>query len=611
MSWDGNRWVADGPPDGQHRIAVRPSRHRRRWIAALGVMILAPALLIPFWPVNAAGPRLMFFGNPIPGASLRVSGDGFNAQLWVALRWDGSGIGMPSVPTSAKGTFETNLVIPANAVRGVHTLRADALYLRGRKSGASAELVSATITVVDPPIPPDQTATATANGARRTDAPGTAAPGTDGAPTAMPGAPTGAGGPTSGPKPTETATATHVAAPRPTAAATHVATPRPTAAATAVPTATVKPIALPSAPSSTDAPTATPTTVLTPTGIVYGPAIAIDTKDNLPVGGPGLGKVAHRFRASTSSALTAIRWAQRGGSGGYAAGDGGSYLISVEADVNGQPSGTPLASLTYTAGWPGGAWAPFNQQTFASPATLTAGNLYDIVFENVAADPVGNFISVNEVFIYNYTYSPRQVALSNDYAILYSQNGGTYGVRPRDTADMDLTYANGHHDGMAYIEAMAAQAAYVSGGATMAREHFTVSGGDKVVASATVRVMRLSGPASNPLTVTLETGSGEAIESVDVPASSIPVSTVGDTSGGTWVTATFGTPHMLTSGQTYNLRLSTGSGITYVAIPIREGTDSGFNSYRFTDGDGQKTTNGSSWANCYAYSPVDLQFYFH
>jgi hypothetical protein len=90
--------------------------------------------------------------------------------------------------------------------------------------------------------------------------------------------------------------------------------------------------------------------------------------------------------------------------------------------------------------------------------------------------------------------------------------------------------------------------------------------------------------------------------------------------GSVWVTGTFASPHRLTNGATYNLRLSTDSDSTYATVPLREGTDcgdaggnghpTGFRSDRFTDGHGQRTTNGgSTWSNLYLYSPVDLQFY--
>ena len=84
----------------------------------------------------------------------------------------------------------------------------------------------------------------------------------------------------------------------------------------------------------------------------------------------------------------------------------------------------------------------------------------------------------------------------------------------------------------------------------------------------------------------------------------------GDNGGSVWVTVTFATPHNLASGTAYNLRLTTASGTTYTAAPIREGTDQGLQSYAFRDGSGQGSSNGTSWADLYAYSPVDLQFYF-
>ena len=87
-----------------------------------------------------------------------------------------------------------------------------------------------------------------------------------------------------------------------------------------------------------------------------------------------------------------------------------------------------------------------------------------------------------------------------------------------------------------------------------------------------------------------------------------------------WVSGTFPTSHRLVNGTTYHLRLTTASDTTYAMVPLREGTDSGdaggpgnptgFRSTRFTDGDGQKTTDGgATWSNLYQYSPVDLQFY--
>ena len=102
------------------------------------------------------------------------------------------------------------------------------------------------------------------------------------------------------------------------------------------------------------------------------------------------------------------------------------------------------------------------------------------------------------------------------------------------------------------------------------------------------------------------------ISAASVTADRVPTSAPGCTRGGAvWVSATFASPVTLAKGSTYNLRLETASGTRYTADPIREGTDTGLRSYRFTDGHGQRTVDGGrTWVNLYRWSPVDLQFYF-
>ena len=339
-------------------------------------------------------------------------------------------------------------------------------------------------------------------------------------------------------------------------------------------------------------------------GAVYG-SINADTKANLQVGPAGT--IAHRFQASTSSALLGVRFSQRGGPV-YSGGNGGTLRISVRADDgSGHPSSTLPASLTYAPGNPGGGWTTYKKvNTFSSPATLTKGKLYYIVFENIDQSPNSNYISVNELFVYGGTLTPRQPTFTDGaYAVL--AGGSSWSVQSKYSAVMDLTYANGAHDGMGYIAAMVEYYATASGPSRMFREHFTVSGSSRTVTTASVRVRRTSG--SSPLTIRLETGSGSLIETVNVPATSITASSPGGDNGGSvWVVARFATAHVLAKGSTYNLRVSTAAGTAYTTIPVLEGTDEGFSSKVFSDGSGQQTTNGSSWSDIYAWSPVDLQF---
>ena len=335
---------------------------------------------------------------------------------------------------------------------------------------------------------------------------------------------------------------------------------------------------------------------------VYG-SINADTKANLRIGPDGT--IAHRFVAGTSSSLTSVRFSQRGGPV-YSAGNGGSLRISVRADDGtGRPSSTIISSFVYAPGNPGGSWTTYLNLAFPSPAALTKGRTYYIEFENVASDPSSNYISVNELYVYGKTLAPRQPTVTDGaYAVLSDGR-----VQDNYTADMDLTYSNGAHDGMGYIAAMVEFYGTVSGPSSMVREHFTVSGAARTVNAASVRVRRSGG--SSPLVVTLETAAGVAIESVSIPASSIAVSAPGGDNGGSvWATATFNAAHTLALGSAYNLRLSTASDTTYTTVPVREGTDQGYRSAVFADGDGQHTTNGSTWSNIYLYSPVDLQFCF-
>jgi hypothetical protein len=320
-------------------------------------------------------------------------------------------------------------------------------------------------------------------------------------------------------------------------------------------------------------------------------------------------RLSHRFRATTTSDLVSIRFATRGGEI-YSGGTGGTIRVSVQTDDGSSahlPSGDVLASFTFETGNPSGDWNEFPRYDFSSPARLTAGRLYHIVFQNTDASPTRNWISINELFYFGTALSPRQPAFSDDYAVLTRPSGGSWSVRPRDTADMDLTYADGTHDGMGYVAVMCDMPAIISGSSRMARERFTVSGGDRSIRTVGVRLRRPSG--SDPLVIRLEKGDGTLIDSVSIAAANVPRASTGCNGGAGWVTASFDSSHVLQNGQTYNLRLSTASGTEYTLDALLEGTQPGYRSRRFTDGDGQRTTNGSSWANIYQWQPQDIQFY--
>jgi hypothetical protein len=355
-------------------------------------------------------------------------------------------------------------------------------------------------------------------------------------------------------------------------------------------------------------PASTATVAAAPQGMlnqgIYGTGIGYDTKANIPVGPSGQ-KMAIMFKAGTTSALKSVRFVQRGGAG-YSLGTGGTMTLSVRPDDGtGHPSATSLAQQSYTPGNPAGAWEKYDAVTFATPATLTNGTRYFIVFTNSSTS---DYISVNSVYVYNAT-TPRQPMFSDsEYGLMYTS--GAWGALQRGyTPVVDLAYVNGSHDGQSYYEAMIDKYATISGASNMARERFTVSGGSRTIDKASLRLRRSGG--TSPLMMTLETSAGVAIETVSVPAASVPVSTPGgDNGGAVWVTANFSSPRVLSDGASYNLRMSTAAGTTYTTHPVRAGTDKGLSTYAFAGGSGQATTNGSGWSDLYAYSHQDLQFYF-
>lgn len=316
-------------------------------------------------------------------------------------------------------------------------------------------------------------------------------------------------------------------------------------------------------------------------------------------------RLAHRLRAGTTSTIMSVRFAQRGGSV-YSGGTGGTLRISIQADANGAPSGTVLGSVDYTPGNPSQAWAKYDELFLPVPVPVTKGTLYDVVFENTDADPEANYISVNELFVYGPTLAPRQPGLADaDYAVLYA-TPNDWQIQDNYTADMDITYADGSHDGVSYVQNMTEYFGTVSGAASV-REHFTVVGNGRIVSSASVRVRRASG--SDPLVISIRAGDA-VVASGEVPAADIPISAAGGDNGGSvWASVTFPTL-TLTAGTTYDLVLTTAAASTYTAAPIREGTDVGMESAAFREGTGQGSSDGSRWTDLFDKSPVDLQFYF-
>jgi len=344
----------------------------------------------------------------------------------------------------------------------------------------------------------------------------------------------------------------------------------------------------------------------------YGTGLMGDSRANLQVGWTNHARISYRFRSLGGQAAS-VRVQERGGTI-YSGGNGGTIKCTLQTDANGSPSGTVLATTQWSPGNQGATnWEVWTLHTFGAPANLAVGGLYHLVFENVAADPVANYISLNGLFHYGNTPTPRTAAYSDDFAFMYASDKlAGWQVQVPYVPIFDLSYVDGKHDGQAYIGTLADKYGLISGASKMARERFTVSGGDRVVKAAHVRCRRISGTGA--LVMRLEKADGTVLQQATVAAAGIAVGVLPGPGtalqGDTWAHVAFPAPATLVNGQAYALRLSTDASTTYTVVPIQQGSVKGLQSRQFTDGDPQRTTDGgANWGNLDPNWPSDLQFW--
>ena len=334
--------------------------------------------------------------------------------------------------------------------------------------------------------------------------------------------------------------------------------------------------------------TTTSTAPAPATGSTYGSGIGADSLANTQVGGTNCrctnASVSYRFRATTSSSLSSIRIYLIDGSG-YSGGNGGTLSITIRTDdgtSSHRPSGTVLASTSIRPGNPI-AIGYLPMVKFASPAALTAGRLYHVVFRNSDGSPTVNYVSVNAIWT-SVSTTPRQPSLNDLYWAQLVNYGSGWTVRQAFTPILDLGYTNGVHAGMGYMEVWIRASRSISGSSAV-REVFTPAA-TRTVSSVAIRLKRVSG--SSALAVQLKTSGGTVLASGTIASASIGTSM-------TWASATLSTAVTLQAGQGYQLVFTTPSGTSYTTHAIERGNHYSFAAPTyFHDGYGQYTT-GSGW----------------
>jgi len=212
----------------QRRASTPPQRALVGWLAALIIIGLLPALLLPLLMAEAATEPAALILDPVAGpagSTITVTGANFAPGVGGQLRLGRDSGGMPRFQADMSGRFSLSLTIPETAPPGAHGLQATTASHHHKGSSPVSVFASATLTV-------------------------------EAGPTAV------------GPTPTPTATPGHHLAPTPTPTATTsnpIDTPEsarvPTTAPTPVPTPKPNPTLTPKPkPKPTAAPTPPPTT---------------------------------------------------------------------------------------------------------------------------------------------------------------------------------------------------------------------------------------------------------------------------------------------------------------------------------------------------------------
>lgn len=343
----------------------------------------------------------------------------------------------------------------------------------------------------------------------------------------------------------------------------------------------------------------------------YGSGLSADSLANTVLGGPSLNSASYRFQAKHASSLKGIRvffiWSLL--KSGYQAGGGGTIQVDLKADdgtAAHQPTGDALATVSY-----GNILAQNNnypELVFPSPAILTGGALYHLVFSNVDPTPTANYISLDSLYTDAQT-APMQPSIADtNFALLVRSGTGAWKLRQGFTPTLELEYGDGATQGNGYMEVWSTNPKTISGNAQV-RETFKVSGPSRTFTRIMVRTQLVAG--TSPLTLTLTEADGTLIEQGSVPAASVLQN------ASNWVTCTFPLSQALSSGVGYNLTLTSPADTQYLIFPIRKGLDKGFSNYTaFPDGYAQFTTTGSTgWAGWDMWgtpnlTTSDLQFMF-
>ena len=301
---------------------------------------------------------------------------------------------------------------------------------------------------------------------------------------------------------------------------------------------------VPTAPPPTPTPTPTPTP---PAPTKLGNQWSGRGLANLEIGKTVGREVAIQFRAVESGIISDVRFYLIFRATGYYMGNGGQVKVEIRDAPDGKTIGVPI-TITDPMNTPFRSVNP--------NAQVTAGQVYYVVFTNPYSDPVGNYVSLDDLAKNATDQVPDpdlKITWKYDSASAWIENTGHSPI-------VQITYASGTKQGQGYVDCLSSSGLVTLGSVT---EQMTPNA-DMPVSYAMAFVRK--GTATGNLIVTIGSISGSLMpSSVDAEYS--------------WVKIPIATS--LKANTMYPVTL-TGAG--YQIYPLQKGTSNGFSAGVFDKG---------------------------
>lgn len=315
----------------------------------------------------------------------------------------------------------------------------------------------------------------------------------------------------------------------------------------------------------------------------FGLPFSGDSLANLDVGGPDHTRVAYRFQAERSGVIESVRpfIVVNTSRQGYAAGTGGTVQVSVVADDG---TGLPVLDQVLARGQlemdliDGALPEPADtaekrRQNFAAipigGQPVVAGQTYHVVFEQIDADPVANYVGLDLLYQHTTQLGPRPSIDHWGVTIDENGNGWTeYTTRFGDqlySPIMAIKMTDGFAYGNGYIETFSGSESFRPIDEESSIQ-VTFEPAEAFEAQQFwLRAIRTGDSGAMSLTLDGDDGTTAAI---DVPATTF------DPEDMTWIEVPW--PVTLNPGVTYQLTLTGADGGAFAVHPLREGTTYAF-----------------------------------